>query len=127
MSRRFLWNGVLKKMENHCWVQAFEGSITVCDRDGIILEMNDKAIETFKDQGGTKLIGTNLLNCHPEPARSKLKGLMETQKANVYTVQKSGKRKLIYQTPWYRGGKYGGFVELVLEIPAQMPHFVRDR
>ena len=114
-------------MENHCWVQAFEGSITVCDSDGIILEMNDKAIEAFKDQGGTQLIGTNLLDCHPDPARSKLKGLMENQKANVYTVEKKGERKFIYQTPWYRGGKYCGFVELVLKIPAQIPHFVRDR
>ena len=114
-------------MENHSWVQAFAGSITVCDPDGIILAMNDKAIENHKEQGGSKLIGTNLFDCHPEPARSKLKGLMETQKTNVYTVEKKGKRKFIYQTPWYRGEKYGGFVELVLEIPAQMPHFVRDR
>lgn len=114
-------------MENHSWVQAFSGSITVCDPDGIILEMNDKAMETFKDQGGTKLIGTNLFDCHPEPAGSKLKGLMETQKANVYTVEKNGKRKFIYQTPWYRGEKYCGFVELSLEIPAQMPHFVRNK
>ncbi|MGD9318962.1 MAG: hypothetical protein PVH99_03320 [Desulfobacteraceae bacterium] len=114
-------------MENHSWVQAFSGSITVCDPDGIILEMNDKAMETFKDQGGTKLIGTNLFDCHPEHARSKLKGLMETQKANVYTVEKNGNRKFIYQTPWYRGEKYCGFVELSLEIPAQMPHFVRNK
>ncbi|MGD8982644.1 MAG: PAS domain-containing protein [Desulfobacteraceae bacterium] len=114
-------------MENHSWVQAFSGSITVCDPDGIILEMNDKAMETFKDQGGTKLIGTNLFDCHPEHARSKLKGLMETQKANVYTVEKNGNTKFIYQTPWYRGEKYCGFVELSLEIPAQMPHFVRNK
>ena len=114
-------------MKNHCWVQGFEGSITVCDPDGIILEMNDKAIETFRDRGGTKLIGTNLLDCHPEPARSKLKGLMQTQKANVYTVEKNKKRKFIYQTPWHRGGRYCGFLEIVLEIPAHMPHFVRER
>ena len=114
-------------MENHSWIQAFSGSITVCDPDGIILEMNDKAIETFKEQGGSKLIQTNLLDCHPEPARSKLKALMENQKTNVYTVEKNGKRKFIYQTPWYRGEKYSGFVELILEIPAQMPHFVRNR
>jgi transcriptional regulator with PAS, ATPase and Fis domain len=112
-------------MENHSWVQAFAGSITVCDPEGIILEMNDKAIETFKEQGGKKLIGTNLLDCHPEPARTKLKSLMEAQKANVYTVEKNGKRKFIYQTPWYHDEHYGGFVELILEIPEKMPHFVR--
>jgi transcriptional regulator with PAS, ATPase and Fis domain len=97
----------------------------VCDPEGIILEMNDKAIETFKEQGGKKLIGTNLLDCHPEPARTKLKRLMEAKKANVYTVEKNGKKKLIYQTPWYQDEQYGGFVELILEIPEKMPHFVR--
>jgi len=112
-------------MENHSWVEAFAGSITVCDPEGIILEMNDKAIETFKEQGGKKLIGTNLLDCHPEPARTKLKRLMEAKKANVYTVEKNGKKKLIYQTPWYQDEQYGGFVELILEIPEKMPHFVR--
>jgi transcriptional regulator with PAS, ATPase and Fis domain len=112
-------------MENHSWVQAFTGSITVCDPEGIILEMNHKAIESFKEQGGKKLIGTNLLDCHPEPARTKLKRLMEAQKANVYTVEKNGKRKFIYQTPWYQDEQYGGFVELILEIPEKMPHFVR--
>ena len=35
-------------------------------------------------------------------------------------------RKLIYQSPWYRDGAYAGFVELSLEIPAEMPHFVRQ-
>ena len=113
-------------MEKDSWVQGFRGSITVCDPDGIILEMNDRAKKAFKDQGGNKLIGTNLFDCHPEPARSKLKKLMQTHEANVYTVEKKGKRKFIYQTPWYRGEKYCGFVELVLEIPAQMPHFVRN-
>jgi hypothetical protein len=33
---------------------------------------------------------------------------------------------LVYQSPWYAYGEYAGFVELVLEVPAQMPHFVRD-
>jgi hypothetical protein len=43
----------------------------------------------------------------------------------VYTVEKNGKRKFIYQTPWYQDEQYGGFVELILEIPEKMPHFVR--
>ncbi len=114
-------------MENHSWVQEFAVSITVCDPEGIILEMNDKAIENFQEQGGGKLMGTNLFDCHPEPARTKLKKLMDARQANVYTVEKNGAKRLIYQTPWYRGEKYRGFVELILEIPAQMPHFVRNR
>jgi len=114
------------KMANHPWAQEFPGAITVCDSEGIILEMNDKAVKTFQDQGGEKLIGTNVLDCHPEPARTKLKRLMDAQQANVYTIEKDGVKKLIYQAPWYEDGKYCGFVELSLEIPAQMPHFIRD-
>ncbi len=51
---------------------------------------------------------------------------MAKQQANVYTIEKHGKKKLIYQTPWYRDGKYAGFIELSLVIPEEMPHFIRD-
>ncbi len=113
-------------MTEHAWVKEFPGAITVCDPEGIILEMNERAIKSFQNQGGEKLIGTNLMDCHPEPAREKLKGLMERQEANVYTIEKKGSRRLIYQTPWHRDGKYAGFVEIILTIPADMPHFVRE-
>lgn len=112
-------------MTDHPWVQEFPGAITVCDRDGVILEMNERAAETFEADGGKALIGANLLDCHPGPARAKLEHLMETRQANVYTIEKRGRRKLIYQTPWYQAGEYRGFVELALEIPDPMPHFVR--
>lgn len=104
----------------------FPGAITVCDPAGIILEMNAKAIEGHRDEGGKKLIGTNMLDCHPEPARTKLKQLMEKPRINVYTIEKGQVRKLIYQTPWYKAGKYRGFVQLSLVIPEEIPHFIRD-
>ena len=111
---------------NHSWVKEFPAAITVSDAAGIILEMNLMAAETFKDEGGEKLIGSNMLDCHPEPARTKLRQLLETQQVNVYTVEKDGVRKLIYEAPWYEGGIYRGFVELSLVIPNQIPHFVHD-
>jgi transcriptional regulator with PAS, ATPase and Fis domain len=112
-------------MADYSWVKEFPGAITVCDRDGIILAMNDKSCKTFQADGGAKLIGSNLLDCHPEPARAKLQQLLATQQANVYTIEKKGVKKLIYQTPWYADGEYRGFVELSLEIPFDMPHFIR--
>ena len=30
-------------MDEHKWVQEFSGAITVCDPEGVILEMNDQA------------------------------------------------------------------------------------
>jgi transcriptional regulator with PAS, ATPase and Fis domain len=108
------------------WIKEFLGAITVCDADGIIIEMNDQAAETFKKDGGADLIGKNLLDCHPEPARSKLRDLMISRKVNCYTIEKNGIKKIIYQTPWYKNGKYAGLVELSIEIPFEMPHFVRQ-
>ncbi len=112
-------------MKEHEWVRAFPGAVTVCDREGVILEMNERSVAVFADDGGAALIGTNVLDCHPEPARATLAGLLATGRTNVYTIEKAGVKKLIYQAPWYREGEYAGFVELSLEIPFEMPHFVR--
>jgi transcriptional regulator with PAS, ATPase and Fis domain len=113
-------------MQNHNWMKEFPGAITVCDRQGIIVEMNDKAAKSFQDDGGYDLIGKNLLDCHPEPSRTKLKELLDSQKTNVYTIEKKGVKKLIYQAPWYKDGEYAGLVEFSIEIPFEMPHFIRE-
>jgi transcriptional regulator with PAS, ATPase and Fis domain len=113
-------------MERQRWTQGFPGAVTVCDAQGIILEMNDQSIRMFREQGGANLIGRNLLDCHPAPARAKLQEMLKSQATNVYTVEKNGARKFIYQAPWYADGQFGGIVELVLEIPGTIPHFVRQ-
>ncbi len=107
------------------WWAEFPGAITVCDPEGLIIELNDKAAQGFAADGGRNLIGTNLLDCHPEPARSKVKQLLEMKQKNVYTIEKNGVKKLIYQSPWYSKGKFAGWVELSLEIPIEIPHFIR--
>jgi len=114
------------KIPKNSWVKEFPGAITVCDPDGIILEMNDKAAESFQEDGGRALIGKNVLDCHPESARSKLQHLMDERQVNVYTVEKNGLKKLIYQSPWYKNGEHAGFLEISLEIPFELSHFVRD-
>jgi len=116
----------VKTIGDHAWVKEFTGAITVCDTKGVILEMNDEAIKANQDEGGEKLIGSNLLDCHPEPSRSKVVQLLESRQANVYTIRKNGKKKLIHQTPWFKNGEYSGLVELSVEIPETMPHFDRD-
>ena len=108
------------------WTSEFPGSIVVCNCDGVILEMNAAAAKTFAADGGFKLVGSNLQNCHPQAAWEKVEALMKSQKRNVYTIAKNGVKKLIYQAPWYQDGKYAGFVEFSLEIPEEMPHFIRS-
>lgn len=112
-------------MEPLDWARQFPASITICDRDGILLEMNDRAAEVFAADGGRELIGKNILDCHPEPARTKTQRLLETQAPNAYTIEKNGIRKLIYQASWYKDGAFAGLVELSIELPSELPHFVR--
>jgi hypothetical protein len=51
---------------------------------------------------------------------------MEQRRTNIYTIEKKGVKKLIYQAPWHVNNEYCGFVEIVIDIPASMPHFIRD-
>jgi transcriptional regulator with PAS, ATPase and Fis domain len=112
-------------MNEHDWIKQFPAAVTVCDCKGIILKMNDKAAKTFESEGGYALIGKNLLECHPESARSKVGSLLDSCGKNVYTIEKNGLKKLIYQCPWFENGQYAGFVELSLEIPFEIEHFIR--
>ena len=45
---------------------------------------------------------------------------------NVYTIEKNGVRKMIYQTAWRVDGVVGGLAEISMEIPAEMPHYIRN-
>ena len=114
-------------MREYGWIEKFPGAVTVCDTEGRILEMNEKSREVFAADGGAALVGKNVLDCHPEPSRTKLAAMIKDERANIYTIQKKGQKKLIYQAPWYENGIYAGFVELALEIPWDMPHFNRDQ
>ncbi len=116
----------LDTLSGHFWVKELAVSAIVCDPDGVILAMNDKAAESYATDGGYSLIGMNMLACHPEPARTKTADMLASQEKNIYTIEKNGAKKLVYQSPWYQDGRYAGFVELVLEIPFEMPHFVRS-
>ena len=113
-------------MDVNDWVEEFPAAVTVCDADGRILSMNRRSAETFAAEGGKALIGRSLLDCHPEPARSKLATLLKDGGTNVYTIEKNGVKRLIHQSPWYDRGQYAGLVEVSLEIPFEMPHFVRS-
>jgi PAS domain S-box-containing protein len=101
-------------------------AVTICDSDGVILEMNEAAVRTFAKYGGAELVGTNVLDCHPEPSRTMLARMLVDHSAHTYTIEKRGKRKLIQQMPWHVAGQYRGFVEISFEIPAEIPNQPRD-
>ena len=113
-------------MDQPSWVDEIEMALTVTDAEGKILAMNQRAVRTFAEDGGAALVGTNALDCHPEPARSRLAQMFLTKSANHYTISKAGQRKAIHQLPWYRNGVLAGFVELAITIGDDLPHFDRD-
>ena len=105
----------------------FEGAdvaVTICGKDGTILDMNGKSRKTFL-KPGQELIGQNVLDCHPKPARTMLADMLAHPRTNVYTVEKEGVKKLIFQTPWYDGADYAGFMELSMVLPEVLPSRVR--
>ena len=91
-------------------------AITVCDAEGNVLDMNQHSADV--NSHGHKIIGNNLMDCHPEPAKTTIeKTLADGSKV----------KKLIYQTPWWKeDGAFGGLIEYSIEIPFEMPHFVRQ-
>jgi transcriptional regulator with PAS, ATPase and Fis domain len=108
------------------WFDDLPCSVIVCDRKFKILYMNQTAANAHKEDGGMALMGSNLLDCHPPKARKKLREEMSSAKPNVYTVERNGVKKQVYHGQWKKNGRIAGLVELVFEIPWDMPHHKRD-
>ncbi|MBW8325962.1 MAG: hypothetical protein K0M50_14450 [Prolixibacteraceae bacterium] len=107
------------------WTDGFLGAITVCDREGIVVYMNDRSKKQFDKDGGESLVGKSLIDCHPEPARTFLKKMLVEPITNSYTIEKNGIHKMIHQTPWIEKGEFKGVVEISFEIPMELPHHNR--
>lgn len=95
-------------------------AITVCDLDGVVLYQNKRSVEVNGD-----VRNRSMIPCHSERSRQIINRLLTEGANNAYTIEKRGIKKLIYQTPWYESGEVAGLVEFSLEIPEEMPHYVR--
>ncbi len=107
------------------WLKSLPIAITVTNKEGKIIQMNDKSAEVFAKYGGYDLIGKELNNCHNLHSREIIAGLLANDTTNTYTIEKDGKRKLIYQSPWYENEKPAGLIEISIVLPDEMPHFKR--
>jgi transcriptional regulator with PAS, ATPase and Fis domain len=114
-------------MEKQNWSKYFPAAITVTDEKGIITDMNDVSIAGYQKDGGAKLIGSNAIDCHKDRLLLKVKKMYENHTLNVYTITKNGKKKLIYQAPYFVDGKFSGIVEMSLPLPEEIPHYDRDK
>jgi len=138
--------------ESFAWLDGIDVAATVCDRQGVCLYLNERAAQSFAKDGGRALLGQNLLDCHPEPARSRFAAQLATPTPNSYTIEsrenrqaltdgsrrgsskeplegsfqeENGIRRLIHQIPRYKGDVFSGVVELSFPLPETLPHFVR--
>jgi hypothetical protein len=113
-------------MSKGSWVKELPAEIMVCDSGGVILEMNAKAEALFAEDGGSSLLGTNVLDCHPEPAFGKLESMLDKQLANSYFNTEKGEKRFFFQSPWFMEGRYAGFVEISFIVSEEILHFIRE-
>ncbi len=109
------------------WHKGVKVGITVSDEERTILYMNDTALKIFERSGGSKLIGKNLLDCHPDFAQHSVLSLFEKKKNNCYTVVIDGIKYMLYQSPWFKEGEFAGFVEFIYSLPAEIKQLKKIR
>ncbi|MBP7562873.1 MAG: PAS sensor protein, partial [Candidatus Cloacimonetes bacterium] len=69
-------------MKEFEWIKDFNAAITVCDREGIVISMNEKASKTFEKWGGKELIGKSLYDCHNPHSVMMIKKMMDENITN---------------------------------------------
>lgn len=109
------------QIETSCpWANELTCAVTVCDTEGIVLYQNEHSRQVNGD-----VRGKSLIPCHNDRSREIIHRLLDEGTTNVYTIEKRGIQKLIYQTAWRVEGKVQGLVEFSMEVPTQMPHYNR--
>jgi len=106
------------------WAKEIDATLIVCDENETIIELNDKASKVY-EKDRASLIGSKLLDCHPEAYKPKVKKLISERRPSCYTTETKKGRHFVYHTPWFEEGEYRGFVELVIPIPEDLPNIVR--
>lgn len=107
------------------WLNGIPVAITVSDLAGNIIEMNDASSKVFEKYGGKSLIGQALADCHKPDSVTTINRLISEKVVNVYTIEKQGVKKMIFQTPWFEDGKVSGLVEFSFVLPEVIPHYIR--
>ena len=78
--------------------------------------MNPSAIQSYENNGGDKLIGTSILECHNEKSAEKIQEVVEWFSANethnmVYTFYNEKQNKDVYMVALREKGKLIGYYE----------------
>lgn len=106
------------------WARTLPIAITVTDEQACIIYMNHKSETTFSNYGD--LIGKSLMDCHNPNSAEIIRRLLREGGTNLYTIEKNGVKKLIWQGAWHRNEHVAGLVEISIVLPPDMPHFIRS-
>ena len=108
-------------MNEFTWADELDCAVTVCDLEGVILYQNEHSVHV-----NGNCCGQSMIPCHNAHSQAIIHRLMHEGGKNVYTIAKKGVKKIIYQTVWRKQGQIGGLVEFSMEIPEDMPHYIRS-
>lgn len=93
-----------------------KASIVICNLEHEIIYMNPAAIEAYNKRGGEQLIGMNLLDCHNEASKVKIKQIVEWFKEHklhniVYTGYNEKNKRDVYVVALREEDKLIGYYE----------------
>ena len=109
------------KIPDLVWTKELNCGITVCDGFGNIIYMNEKAIQLKHGD----LTGKNIFECHNPNSCRIIRHLLEKGGQHIYTIEKDGIHKLLYQSAWKEKGIIQGLCEIMVELSEPIPHFIR--
>ena len=125
-------------------------AVTVCDREGVVLYQNAKAVLRDGD-----VLGRNLFDCHKESSARMIRRMIAEGSGHTYETTHSSpaertavasadaagasagagtaagasaacSRSFIHQTPWYAAdGSVAGLIEIDIDLPAEVPVYSR--
>ncbi|WP_457573384.1 PAS domain-containing protein [Desulfolithobacter sp.] len=107
-------------MSDFDWIESYPNAVTVCDREGFIIAMNQASRHNFRKRGGADLIGSSLYDCHSIGSGEIIRTLIREERSNTYIVNRKNRRRLVHQAPWYRDGVFGGLVETIIDLPEDL-------
>lgn len=93
-----------------------KSAVVICNLQHDIIYMNPAAIKNYEKWGGENLIGQNLLNCHNEESKEKIKQVVDwfaaSQENNIiYTFHNEKQNKDVYMVALRDEGRLIGYYE----------------